>query len=403
MPGRLKIAIAGYGPAGLAAALQLHRDGHYVTLVERFDKPAPVGSGLMLQPTGRCVLRSLGLDETMASLGKPIHAIDGRDIENGRKVLDVDLTLVRHELKPLAVHRGALFGVLHDAVLAEGIRVLTGTTVCAVARFANGQVRLVSDGETLPDGYDLIVDATGARSPLQDLSVAPMSRRPLPFGALWASLDSEVDGFTPNVLHQRYRRADRMIGVLPVGKTEPGGRQQVTFFWSIKPGDVESWRDQGLDVWQQTVLSMWPETAPLLGLITDAEQLTFAGYTHHTMTSPWGSRVIFIGDAAHTTSPQLGQGANMALLDAHALAAAVRAVSGIDGIGPHYAALRRWNLRAYQWMSALFTPFYQSDSRLLPLVRDAGFQAVIRLPFGKALFASLVGGLMPSPLKRLGL
>ena len=47
----IDIAIAGCGLAGLATALLLHRDGHRVTLFERFDAPRPVGSGLMIQPT----------------------------------------------------------------------------------------------------------------------------------------------------------------------------------------------------------------------------------------------------------------------------------------------------------------------------------------------------------------
>ena len=51
----LNIAIAGCGPCGLAAALLLHRAGHEVTLFERFDTPRPIGSGLMIQPTGMAV------------------------------------------------------------------------------------------------------------------------------------------------------------------------------------------------------------------------------------------------------------------------------------------------------------------------------------------------------------
>src|SRR5690606_18934644 len=47
----LSIAIAGAGPAGLAAARYLHRAGHRITIFERFENPAPVGSGLILQPT----------------------------------------------------------------------------------------------------------------------------------------------------------------------------------------------------------------------------------------------------------------------------------------------------------------------------------------------------------------
>ncbi|BBD38668.1 truncated glutamate synthase [Aminobacter sp. Y103A] len=58
---RLHIAIAGAGPAGLAAALYLKRDGHRVTVYDRFVEPKPLGSGLILQPTGLSVLADLGL------------------------------------------------------------------------------------------------------------------------------------------------------------------------------------------------------------------------------------------------------------------------------------------------------------------------------------------------------
>jgi 2-polyprenyl-6-methoxyphenol hydroxylase-like FAD-dependent oxidoreductase len=63
----LEIAVAGCGPAGLAAALLLHRDGHRVTLFERFEAPRPLGSGLMIQPTGMAVLDSLGLGEALGA------------------------------------------------------------------------------------------------------------------------------------------------------------------------------------------------------------------------------------------------------------------------------------------------------------------------------------------------
>ena len=55
----LNIAIAGAGVAGLAAAILLRRQGHCVTIFEQFEKPAPVGSGLVIQPVGLAVLDEL--------------------------------------------------------------------------------------------------------------------------------------------------------------------------------------------------------------------------------------------------------------------------------------------------------------------------------------------------------
>ena len=67
---RFDIAIAGCGPAGLAAALLLHRQGHRVTLFERFEEPRPIGSGLMIQPSGLAVLDALGLEDLVDHVGR---------------------------------------------------------------------------------------------------------------------------------------------------------------------------------------------------------------------------------------------------------------------------------------------------------------------------------------------
>ena len=69
------IAIAGCGPCGLTAALLLHRSGHRVTMFERFDTPRPIGSGLMIQPTGMAVLAELGLLDDATRCGARIDRL----------------------------------------------------------------------------------------------------------------------------------------------------------------------------------------------------------------------------------------------------------------------------------------------------------------------------------------
>ncbi len=85
----LDIAICGCGPTGLSASLLLHRLGHRVRIFERFDTPRPVGSGLILQPTGLAVLSELGLLDRILRLGARIDRLFGRVVPSGRVVLDV--------------------------------------------------------------------------------------------------------------------------------------------------------------------------------------------------------------------------------------------------------------------------------------------------------------------------
>ena len=113
---QLDIGVAGAGPAGLAAALFLSRAGHRVEILERFDTPAPVGSGLLMQPTGLTVLAALGLFDTIQTLGNRIDRLHGADAVSGRTVLDVRYDAAPGGRYGLAVQRAALFDTLHDAL-----------------------------------------------------------------------------------------------------------------------------------------------------------------------------------------------------------------------------------------------------------------------------------------------
>jgi 2-polyprenyl-6-methoxyphenol hydroxylase-like FAD-dependent oxidoreductase len=109
--------------------------------------------------------------------------------------------------------------------------------------------------------------------------------------------------------------------------------------------------------------------------------------------------VAHLGDSYHATSPQLGQGANMALLDAAAFAQAVREGGTVAHMTTTYARLRWLHVRLYQSASWMFTPLYQSDSRTLPWLRDA-IAAPVSLTWPMpSLLAKLVAGELGGPLR----
>jgi salicylate hydroxylase len=396
--GDLDIAIAGCGIAGLASALLLHRQGHAVTLYERFEGPRPLGSGLMLQPTGLAVLAELGLAEEVVSHAAPIVRLHGRNT-HGETVLDAryaDLGLPG--VVGFGIHRASLFGALYDAVLAAGIAIRIGCEVTGSELTGTGRRLLFAAADPSP-AHDLVVDALGVASAL-----VPVAEGWLPYGALWTTLEWPALGpFRRDWLEQRYERARKMAGVLPTGPRRGSGRDELALFWSLRADRLDSWRERGLAAWKDEFSALWPECAGLLEPIADASEMTFARYAHRTHHRPASERLIHVGDAWHSASPQLGQGANMALLDAWALAKALGAEGPIDTRLAAAAALRRSHVQLYQWLTALFTPAYQSDSAWPALIRDLVLAPLSRVPPGPRVQASMVCGLTGGPLGPLGL
>lgn len=359
-------------------------------MFERFAAPQPLGSGLLIQPTGRAVLRTLGLEAALLARGARVDRLVGEAA--GRTVLDVRYAALRGERFGIGVHRATLFDILHGAVCAAGIAIETGRDV------TGRQGERLCFANAPPAGpFDLIVDSLGSRS-----SLAPPCGRQLAYGALWADLDW-CGTFDPHALQQRYHRASVMAGVLPIGTPAHAARPHAALFWSLRADQLDVWRSAGLAAWKAQVHALWPDAAPLLDQITHADRLTFARYAHRTLRRPIEPGLIHIGDAWHSTSPQLGQGANMALLDAYALALGLRRGRSVPEALYETVQLRRDQISLYQALSRLLTPVYQSDGAVIPWLRDRIMGPVSKRWPATVAQAALVSGAIGSPLTRLGL
>jgi 2-polyprenyl-6-methoxyphenol hydroxylase-like FAD-dependent oxidoreductase len=384
---RLKVGIIGAGIGGLALSSLLAARGHAVTLAERFATPVPLGSGLVVQPVGLAVLDALGAGDAARALGQPIARMVGH--AGPRVVLDVSY---RGGAQGLAMHRASLFAVLWQAATAAGIVFETGAPVTA-APVTTGKRQILRAGATSLGPFDLVVDASGASSVL-----SPLSARVLGFGAIWGQVPWPNDTtLPPDQLSQRYFRASKMAGILPIGQMPGDPTPRAAVFWSLPLADLAIWPQRNLAEWQAEVAAFWPEMSPFLAGIASTNAMTPARYTHGSLRQPCAPALAFIGDAAHRASPQLGQGANMALLDAMALALALDHLP-LDEALPHYARIRRWHMRSYQAISAAFTPMYQSHSCLLPQIRDHIVGPLSRIWPVPALLTRLVSGDILPPL-----
>ena len=387
----MKIAITGCGIGGLAFANFAARAGFDVTLFDQFNTAAPVGSGLVIQPVGLRILERLGAAQEALDKGAKGYHMIGYESRSGRKVLDVSYGALGGDSFGLGIHRASLFTALLNAATNQGIKVtpnhkVTRTTLTDAGRFLHFE-----DGKTAGP-FDLVVDASGASSPL-----SPLKAKPLPYGAIWATVDWPDDcALQYDRLHQRYRRAHNMIGVLPIGTLPDQTTRKAALFWSLPRNQFQDWQNTPIAQWRSDAKTLWPELAPFVDQITDHSQMTLATYTHGSSRKPYADRIVYIGDAAHRASPQLGQGANMALLDAYALCEALKSYTLAQALHA-YVVARRPHTALYQTMSWAFTPMYQSDSRLLPLLRDYILAPLSTFVPVSSILTSLVKGTMVPP------
>ena len=362
----MRVGIVGSGTAGASAALFLRRAGHDVTIYERIAKPAAVGAGILLQPTGQRVLARLGLLDAIAKVGAPVRRLHGVR-PNGRDVMDLGYGELGYELCAYGLHRGTLFVTLLEAAREAGAQLVPGTDVTGIDCEAG--VLRTADGPTLGP-FDLVVVADGARSALRAQVCTPSRDRAYPWGALWF-VGRSWDRAESSALYQVFDGTQRLFGLLPTGKT-PDGIDVVSLFWGVRNDTIDGLRARGLDAWKADVRRLTRKADPLLDQITHVDQLIAASYRDTVVRKPWRGKAVLLGDAAHAMSPQLGQGVNLALCDAVALEDAVAVTWDLDTALSGYAHARRRHIRFYTLASRWLTPLFQSDLPLLGSLRDFG-------------------------------
>jgi 2-polyprenyl-6-methoxyphenol hydroxylase-like FAD-dependent oxidoreductase len=387
---RLNIGICGFGVAGGALAVLLARTGHRVTLLERAPAVGPVGAGFLLQPSGQEVLAQFGLLEGVVRRSARIERLEAFT-ESGRRLTNLRYGNAGAGLCAYGVPRGILFTALHEAALSAGVNVTLAAEIAEAEEMEDQvQVRDLT-GRTFGP-VDLLIGADGARSRLREwMNPGNGRRREYTHGALWGSgpLDAPVD-----VLYQVTHGARRLVGLLPIGE----GR--VAFFWGLRGAQLAAVKSRGFEAFRKEVVALCPLAEPLLNHIGCFERLAFAGYLHALPQRVHRGRVVLAGDAAHAMSPHLGQGVNLALLDAECLARHLVRLPLTEALAA-YAAERRAHSRYLGLMSQMLSPFFQSESRVLGWGRDLALPLMCAVPWLRRQMELSVAGLKRGFFDRL--
>lgn len=374
------VAIVGSGVAGAATAIRLAERGVDVDLYEAVPEPQPIGAGLLLQPTGQRVLAAMGLLNEALALGVRVDGLFG-DTPEGRAVLDMSYRRYHPEAYGLGLQRGALMGLLWGRVRELGIRWHCGTAVEGFEQDGNGVTLRLAGRE--PARHAALILANGSFSRLREGMKVEQRVRTFPWGAIWTVLPAP-EGFPQIELRQRFRSASQMIGLMPVGKAGVDDTERgINLYWSLPLAELDGWAARtGLDQLKQQMGGLFPDVTPLLAGLQEPAQLREARYADVWMSRWHDGRVLAIGDCAHGMSPQLGQGANMALIDAHVLAAQMDSGrTDWPQAFANWSQQRRAHLRFYGQASRGLTPMFQSHAVVAPWLRDRFFGWGGKLPY----------------------
>ncbi len=336
--------------------------GHSVVVYERAATLGAVGAGFMIQPTGQAVLAQLGVLEIVLDCGAHLAGLQCHT-HSGRALLDLAYADVDSEFFGIGVQRSVLLAALCEAMSTAGVVLRLDRQLADI----RDRCLVFADGSE-EGPFDLIIGADGSRSTVRECLPLASRARAYPWGALWHMAQDESP---KEYLDQVVRGAEHMVGLLPSGREDSEATSKTSMFWSVRVCDYEAWQQRGIDAWKRDVQELMPRAAPLLEGIAACSELTMARYWDVRMPKWSHDAAVIIGDAAHATSPQLGQGVNLGLWDARVLAACFDAANTVEAALHAYEAERRAPLSYYQWATRFLTPFFQSRSWSLGALRDA--------------------------------
>jgi 2-polyprenyl-6-methoxyphenol hydroxylase-like FAD-dependent oxidoreductase len=316
----MRVIIVGAGIGGLSAAIGLRAQGHEVVVLERAPRLDPLGAGITLFGNAMTALAGLGVADAVRAAGAPARHSAIRT-SDGRELTTVPADLLEGAI---ALHRGDLQAALVQA--AGEIRL--GADIASVDQTEDEVIARAADGSE--HRGDLLVGADGLRSFVRG-SVAPAK---LQYGGYTA-----WRGISPMTVEQGHFTESWGVGER-FGLVDIGSRT----YWFATANLPESESDDptGRKADLMRRFSAWHAPIPSILDATPGKTILRNDVYFLDPLPRWSQgRIVLLGDAAHATTPGIGQGAAQAIEDAVVLADELSQTDQLGDALTGYESIRR--------------------------------------------------------------
>jgi 2-polyprenyl-6-methoxyphenol hydroxylase-like FAD-dependent oxidoreductase len=303
-----RIAIIGAGIGGLSLALTLARTGRDFVLFEQAPALAEVGAGLGLWSNATRLLEHLGLGYELRAVGVPVRR--GQFARSdGRVLMDIPMSELARGIPgdSYILHRSDLHGILARHVPAERIRL--GRTCTGVTTDGDGATAHFRDRSRR---FAAVIGADGINSAVR--SALHGARPPRYAGeTIWRGVARLP--YADGEVVREVSGPGRRVGICPLGPDR-------IYWWATEPAAVGSVvPPEKRKARMRALARSWAFGFPDLVEATPDDACLRNDALDRPPLRRWGQgAATLLGDAAHPATPNLGQGACMAIEDAWVLA-----------------------------------------------------------------------------------
>lgn len=301
-----KVLIVGAGIGGQSAAIGLKKAGFEVDIVEIHNQFNVYGVGIIQQANALRALDAIGVADEAMRRGSPYGKVK-LCLPHGVQIGEAGTPPIGRFPSHNGISRKILHEVLYNEAQKIGLKYRMGVSVETI----DNQPDIVN--VTFTDGtsgsYDIVIGADGTNSKVRNLIFGDFKSNYVGL-SVWRYPFKRPESLDTGYI---FFNKKHKMGVIPMTA------DSCYIFVNSAEGDNPTIPEDQLVEKLIGYMSAYPIplVQELIPQVTDSKLVNYRGLETLKMPAPWyKNRVVILGDAAHTTIPQLGSGAALAIEDA---------------------------------------------------------------------------------------
>ncbi|WP_284115828.1 FAD-dependent urate hydroxylase HpxO [Acinetobacter pittii] len=330
----MNVVIIGAGMGGLTTGIALKKFGHQVRIFEQTEKILPVGAAISLWSNGVKCLNYLGLTEKIAKLGGQMDDLAYVDGLTGDVMTQFSLLPLIEEVgqRPYPVARADLQNMLMDEFGRN--QIYLGKKMVSLEDKADYVEVHFADGSSTQ--ADLLIGADGTHSMTRTYVLGQQVQRRYAGYVNWNGLVEISEDLAPAQQWTTYVGEGKRASLMPVADGK------FYFFLDVPlPAGLDNNRDEYKKLLKQYFVDWCQPVQQLIERLDPQKTNRVEIHDIEPFTQFYKGRVVILGDAAHSTTPDIGQGGCQAMEDAIYLARSLQ----INTLGLEDALRRYQNKR----------------------------------------------------------